>query len=81
MKFLGTPTPFTTTKQKQVGNFLHIATKMTNKKTSMIKAPHCPTSCIVTKGKPKMSKKLKPPYPLCYYKKPNIKTIKTNKQV
>jgi hypothetical protein len=47
----------------------------------MIKAPHCPTSCIITKGKPKMSKKLNPPYPLCYHKKPNIKTIKTNKQV
>ncbi len=28
MKFLGTPTPFTTTKQKQVGNFLHTATKI-----------------------------------------------------
>jgi hypothetical protein len=27
MKFLGTPTPFTTTKQKQVGNFLHTTTK------------------------------------------------------
>jgi hypothetical protein len=53
-----------------------------NKKTrSMIKAPHCPTSCIITKGKQKMSIKLKPPYPLCYHKKPNIKPIKTNKQI
>jgi hypothetical protein len=45
----------------------------------MIKAPHCPTSCIVTKRKPKMSKKLKPPYPLCYHKKTKYKNNK-NKQ-
>jgi len=48
----------------------------------MIKAlPIAPTSCIVTKGKQKMSKKLKPPYPLYYHKKPNIKAMKKNKEV
>lgn len=54
MKSLGTPTPFTTTKQKQVGNFLHIATKTTNKETrNMIKAPHCPHIMYCHKRKTK----------------------------
>jgi hypothetical protein len=82
MKFLGTPTPFTTTKQIQVRNFFHTPTKKFKKKQgAWSKLPIASHHVLSQKENKKWVKSSNLPTPYATTKKPNIKTIKTNKQV